>query len=540
MRYRSSTAAPFQEIVFWTLLLLVTLLPILALGVRIEHATPVITGIPTLDGTAFSDAYFNAKYRVLITATILMMGLFLYRTATSRTSLEPHPIHPPLLLFGGAVVISQIVAVYPTISIQGFYDLRDGTITYLCYAAVLLVASHYVYRPDRYRHFLYALIPYSVVNLLLGLFYFYGVDLAHKPFFKPFIAAPSIKTIPPSVNFTTTLGNPNYSSGFSSMVTLIFLTTALLSKDSRERWTMLGLSMISFTILTSALSSSGFATLILLSPVLIFLAWRFRVPKQTATVALVALVGFALIMSILNARNPGVWNESIGGFANMVKSALGSEAPGATPAPAPVTAPSQPVTSTDTTPELPQVSTEAGFSFGTGRSFIWDRTMKLVLQRPFFGWGLDSISYGFPQMDPEKTANIASMSVIVTKPHSHYFGMAYGIGLVGLLGFVATALVAFWLFVRYVFSHREVNPALVGLTMGWLAYLVQALVNDSNIGYTVVFWVLMGLTTAAYWRESRAAAPEVAAAGAQAAAQAAPTREEASPSSPSKKKRKGR
>lgn len=537
MRYRSSTAAPFQEIVFWTLLLLVALLPILALGVRIEHATPVITGIPTLDGSAFSDAYFNAKYRVLIASTLLMMGLFLYRTATSRNSLEPHPIHPPLALFAGAVVISQIFAVYPTISIQGFYDLRDGTITYLCYAAVLLVASHYAYRADRYSHFLYALVPYSVINLLLGLFYFYGADLAHKPFFKPFIAAPSIKTIPPSVAFSTTLGNPNYSSGFSSMATLMFLTMALLSKDSRERWTMLTLSLITYTILLSSLSSSGFATLVLLSPIVIFLAWRFRVPKQTATVALVALMGFGLIMSILNARNTSVWSESAGGFAKLVQSATGSEAPAPDPAPQPA----QPAPQTGTAPELPQVATESGFSFGTGRSFIWDRTLKLVMQRPLFGWGLDSISYGFPQMDPEKTANIASMSVIVTKPHSHYFGMAYGTGLVGLLGFLATALVAFWLFVRYVFTTREVNPALIGLTLGWLAYLVQALVNDSNIGYTVVFWVLLGVTTGAFWREARAAATEgaVATAGAQAADQAAPGREVGKPAS-GRKKGKGR
>ena len=55
-----------------------------------------------------------------------------------------------------------------------------------------------------------------------------------------------------------------------------------------------------------------------------------------------------------------------------------------------------------TLPELP----ESGWGPGTGRIYIWEKTLKLVKERPLFGYGLDTLMYNFPHDNIEARANL--------------------------------------------------------------------------------------------------------------------------------------
>lgn len=106
----------------------------------------------------------------------------------------------------------------------------------------------------------------------------------------------------------------------------------------------------------------------------------------------------------------------------------------------------------------------------------WTAAVKMVLQNPFTGVGLDNFARYFPQY---KVAGLNSLYA-----HNHYLQLAAELGVFGLVGFL-------WLI--YVFVKQGKKDLVISL--GLFAVLIQNFV-DYNLAVPAIaflFWFLLGL-----------------------------------------------
>jgi len=143
--------------------------------------------------------------------------------------------------------------------------------------------------------------------------------------------------------------------------------------------------------------------------------------------------------------------------------------------------------------ELPVLPGQ-GIAAGSGRAYIWGKTVALTLERPLFGLGLDTILYHFPHYNIDARAGMLTEHTIIDKPHSMYVGIFYGTGIIGFIGFIGLAILTV-LFALKAVSARKSSIAVV-LGIAWLAFLIQALFNDTLPGTAAPMWALAGMMMA--------------------------------------------
>jgi hypothetical protein len=146
---------------------------------------------------------------------------------------------------------------------------------------------------------------------------------------------------------------------------------------------------------------------------------------------------------------------------------------------------------------LPEYYPGPSISPGTGRLYIWKETLKLIAKKPLTGYGLDTLSYAFPQNHLDKIAGLGAYSIYVTKPHNAFIAYAYGAGIPALAVFLLFNAFAAVAFMRWFLARRKAGEApdimIMCAHLGWAAYLVQAFVNDDLISTTPLWWTLFGI-----------------------------------------------
>jgi len=250
-----------------------------------------------------------------------------------------------------------------------------------------------------------------------------------------------------------------------------------------------------------ALSKSGFLTIICLLPFVVYLSFRSKNNKQL----LVSFAVFCILatgtLHILASQNSKVWDESLGAIIKTnpyadeevvittieskweIPSILGST----------VNAKENQFT----LPELP----ESGVGPGSGRLFIWENTFTLVMKRPLFGYGLDTLMYNFPHTHIDLRANLETETVIVDKPHNMYIGVFYGTGIIGFIGFMGIILSSVFIALKMVIPFKASINFITVLALGWLAYLFQSLFNDTLPGTAAPLWILAGLMIGIFYKK---------------------------------------
>jgi hypothetical protein len=135
-------------------------------------------------------------------------------------------------------------------------------------------------------------------------------------------------------------------------------------------------------------------------------------------------------------------------------------------------------------------------NFGSGRGYIWSRTVPLFKETLLVGYGADTYCAYFPQNDYIGKYNTDwKLNMIVDKPHNMYFGMIVGTGLISMLSLLALWIIyivqsikLYWK--RDFDSFSEYTG--VGIFLGICGFLVSALVDDSTVSVMPMFYGLLG------------------------------------------------
>ncbi|MDO4551947.1 MAG: O-antigen ligase family protein [Bacillota bacterium] len=135
---------------------------------------------------------------------------------------------------------------------------------------------------------------------------------------------------------------------------------------------------------------------------------------------------------------------------------------------------------------------------GSGRGYIWSRTLPLLADTLFIGKGADTYCIYFPHEDyagKYSAWGSDDVNLIVDKPHNMYMGIMVGTGGVSLLALLALWGIYLVQSCRLYFCRKPesfTEYAGMGIFFGVFAFLVSAIVDDSSVSVMPLFYGLLG------------------------------------------------
>ena len=134
---------------------------------------------------------------------------------------------------------------------------------------------------------------------------------------------------------------------------------------------------------------------------------------------------------------------------------------------------------------------------GSARGYIWSRTLPLLKQTLLVGFGPDTYTLHFPQQDYIGKLNAYDTAqIVVDKPHNMYLQVGVNTGVISLLAFLVLLGIYIVGSINLFIKKRETDFVTLigkGIYVGVCAYLVAGLFNDSAIGVSAIFWVILGI-----------------------------------------------
>lgn len=144
-----------------------------------------------------------------------------------------------------------------------------------------------------------------------------------------------------------------------------------------------------------------------------------------------------------------------------------------------------------------QIGFENNPNFGSGRGFIWGTSLPMLKDTVLIGHGADTYCIYYPHSNYVGKYNAGwDLNLVVDKPHCMYLGIAINTGIISLL-----ALIALWgiyivqsirLYFRRDFDSDFITFTGAGIFFGICGFLAAALVNDSSVSVTPLFYGLLG------------------------------------------------
>ena len=152
---------------------------------------------------------------------------------------------------------------------------------------------------------------------------------------------------------------------------------------------------------------------------------------------------------------------------------------------------------------------------GTGRVYIWSRTLPLLARAVFLGYGPDTFMLMFPQEDYVGRYNgLWDLRAIIDKPHNLYLNIAFGSGMLSLAAFLAFIIMYIVQSFR-LYRHRAGGkgrsgsdvptepgePSLSaivgrGIFTGLCGFLAAGMFYDGVTSVMPLFWGMLGLGAA--------------------------------------------
>lgn len=137
-------------------------------------------------------------------------------------------------------------------------------------------------------------------------------------------------------------------------------------------------------------------------------------------------------------------------------------------------------------------------TFASNRGYIWSRTIPMIKDTLFIGYGPDNYCMVFPQEDYVGRFNTGNgmTNSIIDKPHNMYMQIAINTGGISLL-----ALLFMWTIYIVDSVKLYINGRIntfnhymgVSVFLGIIAYLGAGIFNDNVISVAPLFWVVLGL-----------------------------------------------
>lgn len=134
---------------------------------------------------------------------------------------------------------------------------------------------------------------------------------------------------------------------------------------------------------------------------------------------------------------------------------------------------------------------------GSARVYIWARTIPLLRNSIFTGYGPDTFAILFPQNDYIGKINAyGNAGMLVDKPHNMYLQIAVNTGVISLITFLILIGIYILSSIRLFLKKHEhdfISLSGISVFIGICSYLTAGFFNDSVVSVAPVFWILLGI-----------------------------------------------
>ena len=121
-------------------------------------------------------------------------------------------------------------------------------------------------------------------------------------------------------------------------------------------------------------------------------------------------------------------------------------------------------------------------NFGTGRFYIWRKTIEKIKTAPITGYGIDNFRLAFD------SKLLDSHNLIVDKAHNDYLQKSLCEGIISGIIFVIFLLIIFF---KLIF--KKLSPIYYGLFLAFTSYSIQAFFNISVTRVAPIYFIVIGL-----------------------------------------------
>ncbi len=479
--------------IFRLLLILIGFMPLIVLAHTKEVISPLISDVSVLTSGTKGDLFTYYKSLIVLTITVITGLLLLAKIFFMGGKIRKTILNYFLGAFAFAIVMSTILSPNISIALSGQYNRSDGAISWLCYIALMFIAMNINYPKRAVSYVMYTLMPFVFINLFIITMNFIGNDLMQNTWMQKVVTVflPQGTNLAENSQLVGTLNQWNYMSGMFAIMTVMFLTWAIVGKSWLQSLPGLITASVSLAIMFMSISTSGFLTVLVIMPLLIWVILKMENKIKGSILLLMFIVINIPIYNILAEKDARIWDESFGFIISnnpyideesLSLKNLNKEFPFINR-----------VYASDNSFELP-ILPESSISSGSGRTYIWGKTMELLKDRPMFGYGLDSLMYNFPHYNIDARAGLGTETIITDKPHNTYVGILYGTGPLGFVVIIAILIYIVLAVLNTLFKKENIQYIIFGLAS--VAYFVQSMFNDSLPGISAIAWIFIGVMIA--------------------------------------------
>ena len=395
------------------------------------------------------DQSLAIKYLMLKAGTLLAVAIFAFRAILFGVKLRISGLEWPLGILISLILLSTWSSVHTPTSLEGAFLRYDGFYSYLIYFALFFLTVQYLDEAERRETFLKLFVFSAVIVSLYGVLQQLGIE----PTPWGYIAFDTSRSF-------STFGNPVLLGAYLSLT--FFVALGLLS-NSRQ--------------VGEKMTYAFAATVIALCAVL-------TMSRALWAAIVVGLVIFAVLRAKDLTISRVKWRVAVG----PVLLALAAVVPATLIVGVPVL--SSRVAS----------MAETGGSLGN-RLSMWQSALAIIADRPFLGFGPDSIGLVFPRYEAAELARIAPAE-IQTNVHNAFLQIAATTGVPALLLFILILAIFVFKALERMRRDGRPSPILVGLFAGTIAFVIQSATGITGIATSPYLWLGMGLLSAS-WSEER-------------------------------------
>ena len=315
--------------------------------------------------------------------------------------------------------------------ILGTYGRNTGALAYFS-LSVLLMGSSLISNKEFLKKFVRVTLIVGTVLTVYGNIQYLNLDPL------PFVTAYTVNAP------VGTLGNSNFQSAFMGIIAVIAFTMAL--NTSFRAATRVGLAIVGFAavlVIYETLAKQGYFAL-MAGALVVLILWLFMNNRKNLGIAAAGVGSLSAGLVFLGLINAGP-------LANF----------------------------------LYKSSLEA-------RGYYWRAGIKMLVDHPLFGVGMDSFGDWYRRTRPTEFYENGFMS-ISNSAHNVYLDIASNGGIPLILIYFAIIGLVIHSIVRVVKRNTgfDINfAALVGM---WAAYQAQSFVSINQLGLAIWGWVLSGL-----------------------------------------------
>ena len=382
--------------------------------------------------TSYADPFNAAKFSLLMILTSLIFGPMLdsYRLENYRV-IRSEKIF--LISIGTFILSMFLVAIfskYKLIAFLGESQRKNGFITYLCLAIILIYVSRKI-------EFTNILSLYRIIQILTFFLCIYG--------FAQHFGYDFVKWNNPHNAIILTQGNPNFASSCLGMLASISLLLIFLDTSSIT-WKLLSVINSISSILLMIWSGSRQGLIVFLFSIGFYIVIYFikHKPKYKYIISLVSIGSILLV--ILGMLQKGPLSEII------YKGSL------------------------------------------SARGYYWRSGIEMFKDNLITGVGLDRFAYFFKQYREIGYVNTYGYDINTSDAHSVFIQLFSTGGLFVGFSYIFFTLAVFVLGIKSLqkLEDQEFKILLVAIS-GWLGYQSQSLISVNNIGTAIWGWYLSGI-----------------------------------------------